>query len=412
MRTIKLHNGQSPGDVLVMTGAIRDLKEAFPDWEIYVDCCCPAIFENSPVVSNGKKFTIPKVIPNADNLIKTGYALDEIPGKGQLIFIELNKERKLEARYEDVELLSCLVVESEKKKNKKRNKKRNKKKNKKIWNYYHVDNGLVLFTSKEITTKKNIPEEFKVEYPAVHESGSSGIHFSNAYHLALEDLLGVKFKQHSLLPEVYLSDKEKGWMNQVEQETGYRGKFWLINAGFKHVDYILKDWGYGNWQELVNLLRNKIQFVQVGEDNPEHTHKPLNGVIDMVGKTDLRELIRLTSHSQGAVCHVALQMHLQAAFQKPCVVIAGGREPPRWEKYPNHRYLETNGLLECCAYDGCWLSGHKRFEDGKEENKICKNMVGWNGDLDNQRQRCMAMIEPQQVASEIMGYYWGGMLKS
>lgn len=388
MRSIKLHNGHSPGDVLVMTGAVRDLKEAFPDWEIFIDCACPDIWENNPHITRSKKLKTPVVSPVADNLVKMKYPLEDIVGKSQVIFKDLSDKSKLHAKY------------------KKRDEGKNTKKKKNmVWNYYHVDNKLKLFYSKQKKDLTLSPEEFDVQYEAIHEAGSSGIHFSNAYHLSIEDLLGVKYKQHSLLPEVHLTGEEKSWMSQVEQESGYRGKFWIINAGYKG-DYILKNWGYANWLELVHLLRNDIQFVQVGEGNPGHTHRALPGVIDLVGKTSLRELIRLTHHSEGAVCHVTLQMHLQAAFQKPCVVIAGGRESPRWEYYPNHRYLETTGFLDCCSYDGCWLSGHKKFEKdkGEEVNKICTNMVGWSGEVDGQRQRCMAMITPERVAEEVLNY--------
>jgi len=396
MRSIKLHNGHSPGDVLVMTGAVRDLKEAFPDWEISVDSPCPDIWENNPHVTHHKKNKIPVVTPVADNFIKMGYTLEDVINKSQLIFQELSKESKLHAKYEKGDEKKGYYGNKGKPKDKKKDM---------IWNYHHVDSKLKMFYSIQKKDLNLAPEEFDVQYDAINEAGSSGIHFSNAYHLSIEKLLGVKYKQHSLLPEVHLTDEEKNWISQVEQDSGYRGKYWIINAGYKG-DYTLKNWGYTNWMELVHLLKNDVQFVQVGEANPDHTHTPLPGVIDLVGKTSLRELIRLTHHSEGAVCHVSLQMHLQAAFQKPCVVIAGGRESQRWEYYPHHRYLETTGFLDCCAYDGCWLSGHKKFEEkeGKEVNKICTNMVGWDGDVKHQRQKCMAMISPEMVAGEVRNY--------
>ena len=129
-------------------------------------------------------------------------------------------------------------------------------------------------------------------------------------------------------------------------------------------------------------------------EHPAHRHPNLKGVYSLVGKTDLRQLIRLTYHAEGTVGPISQQMVMAAAFQKPAVVIAGGKEPPLWQMYPNHRYLYTNGALECCAYDGCWKSVYKD----------CVNRVSGFP-------RCFVLIRPEDVARAIELYYLGGMLK-
>ena len=106
-------------------------------------------------------------------------------------------------------------------------------------------------------------------------------------------------------------------------------------------------------------LRGASFFVQVGEAG--HHHPALRGVLDLRGKTDLRQLVRLVHHAQGVLCPVTLHMHLAAAVpvkagmprNRPCVVVAGGREPSQWEAYPHHQYIHTNGALPCCDNGGC-----------------------------------------------------------
>lgn len=88
-----------------------------------------------------------------------------------------------------------------------------------------------------------------------------------------------------------------------------------------------------------------------------------------------------------------MQMVLAAAFQKPAVVIAGGKEPMHWQAYPHHRFLYTNGALSCAAYDGCW----------KSEYKDCVNRVGTTP-------RCFSLIRPEDVAYAVEMYYLGGAL--
>jgi len=310
-RKIKLHQGQSPGDIVVFSRAVVDLATQYPDYEIHVDTPCPAVFEANPHV-NKASIKKPDIKPYADNLVKAGFDLHRIATDYNGIFCEMVSRSELNA-----------------------------KKIKDKW-YYEKD-GLRLFSSKHNTIREPV-EEFDVDYNDIHNSGWSGRHFSTAFYISLEEKLGVPVKQTSLLPALFISDEEKKWMNQVEETFGYRGKFWLINAGYKP-DYPLKNWGIDNWQEVVNLLKDKIQFVQVGQVTDSHTHETLKGVLDLRGKTDLRQLIRLSYHAEGSLSPVSLLMHLMAGWEKPCVVVAGGREPRRWESYPHMRYLDTNGFL-------------------------------------------------------------------
>ena len=150
------------------------------------------------------------------------------------------------------------------------------------------------------------------------------------------------------------------------------------------------------------MLKGEVQFIQVGQ--LEHSHKPLEGALDMRGKTDLRQLFRLSYHAEGAVSAVSLQMVVMAAFQKPCVVVSGGREPIRWQMYPNHRFLAVNGSIICAAYDGCW----------KSKKQDCVNLVevnDSNGFAANVP-LCMEMIRPEDIVRAIRLYYIGGVLKT
>src|SRR5258706_6787323 len=135
--------------------------------------------------------------------------------------------------------------------------------------------------------------------------------------------------------------------------------YWIIVAGGKY-DYTIKWWHFRRYQKVVDHFLGKIQFVQVGETG--HFHPPLHGVIDLRGKTNLRQIMRLVHHAQGVLCPVTFMMHLAAAVEapagrlqeRPCVVVAGGREPPAWEAYPAHRFLHTVGALPCCSTGGFW----------------------------------------------------------
>lgn len=160
-------------------------------------------------------------------------------------------------------------------------------------------------------------------------------------------------------------------------------------------------------------FRDKIQFIQVGEQG--HHYPALQGVIDLRGKTDTRQFVRLMYHAQGVLCPVTFAMHLAAAVEvkgghpknRPCVVVAGGREPMQWEVYPHHQYLHTDGALACCDNGGCWKSRTVPLGDGDEKDRpenLCADVVGT-------LPHCLDMITAEEVIRRIELYFQGGVCR-
>lgn len=238
-------------------------------------------------------------------------------------------------------------------------------------------------------------EEVQCHYPLVNSSNQLPVHVLQGYTDFLADNLKVKVPLATNRPMVYLAAEERVWMNQVEEQTGYKGKFWLVCAGRK-ADYTSKFWGTENYQRLVDLLRGRVQFVQVG--SAEHHHPPLRNVIHMVGKTDMRQLVRLAWHAQGGVGGVTFLQHLMAALEKPYVCIMGGREPVFWNSYPKQHLLHTIGALPCCRDGGCWKSRVVKLNDGSEQdNSLCENAVPGEEPLP----KCQVLVRPEEVAEKI-----------
>jgi len=221
-------------------------------------------------------------------------------------------------------------------------------------------------------------------YPLIHISGMSGLPFADGHRMFLAQKLGIDIPRTGMKPDIFFSKEELSLPRQVE------GKYWIINAGVKN-DYTLKYYPY--YQQVVDLLKDKIKFVQVGHS--AHTHPLLDGVIDLRGKTNLRQLFLLSKYAEGAICPVSMQMVIMAALSKPCVVVSGAREGVRWQLNPDHRFLYTNGALKCAVYDGCWRS---RIEECtfKAENKT---------------PMCMELIRPEDIARAVEIYYLGGVLR-
>jgi ADP-heptose:LPS heptosyltransferase len=287
MSKLILRNSQSPGDVLMLTAAVRDLQLCNPGrFAIDVRTACGALWENNPYLS-----------PMADN-------------------------------DNEANVIDC-------------------------------------------------------EYPLIHSSNTGPWHFIHGFHQFLSGRLGVEIRPTAFKGDIHLSGDEKRWMSQVQEITRMPVPFWIVVSGGKF-DFTAKWWDVGRMQAVVDHFRGRILFVQVGEQN--HYHPPLRGVLDLRERTALRQLVRLMHHARGVICPVTFHMHLATAVEtppsgpknRPCVVVAGGREPAQWEAYPHHQYIHTNGALRCCEQGGCWKSRVVPLGDGDEKDEprnLCLDVV-------------------------------------
>jgi ADP-heptose:LPS heptosyltransferase len=254
-------------------------------------------------------------------------------------------------------------------------------------------------------------EVIDCHYPLIHRSNHAPWHFLHGFIEFLNERLGLAIRPTEFRGDIHLAPQEKAWISQVEEIVGRTLPFWIVVAGGK-LDFTIKWWEPRRFQRVVDHFAGRLQFVQVGEAG--HAHPALSSVIDLRGKTDLRQLVRLVHHAQGVLCPVTLAMHLAAAVEVPagrpknraCVVVAGGREPPHWEAYPHHQFLHRAGMLRCCDDGGCWKSrvrplGDRDARDAPQH--LCVDVVG-------SLPRCMDMIDSEDVIRAIELYIAGGVV--
>lgn len=302
-----IENHQCPGDILMLTAAVRDLKKAKPDIYVNVNTSCMPLWDNNPLLDR----SISKV--NADVVIKAEYSL-------------------------------------------------------------------------------------------IHKSDALPYHFIHGFRKDIENKLNITIPQGPYKPDLYLTDKEKEKHPVVKN---FNKPYWLINAGYK-TDFTCKGWSHQYFQQVVDALKDDIVFIQIGEKNSKHIHKPLNNVINMVGKTTPRQLIQLMYHAAGVISGVSFPMHL-AAMSTPydhlrhAVIIAGGREPAHWETYPGMTFISSIGAYDCCKNGGCWKSRVVPLRDGDDkDNSLCVRPYKMQ---DGQMiPFCMADISPDDVIRAVKRY--------
>lgn len=242
-------------------------------------------------------------------------------------------------------------------------------------------------------------------YPLINRSNELPYHFIHGFMQEIGKELDSPYRPSSFRGDIHISGEERSWISQIHEITGADEPFWIVVSGGKY-DFTAKWWDVDRMQKVMDHYQGKIRFVQIGETS--HNHPPLKGVIDLRGKTDLRQLIRLVYHASGVITPVSLLMHLAAAvptrpdrfITRACVVIAGGREPAHWESYPGHQFIHTIGALPCCATGGCWKSRVLPLGDGDEKDSpenLCSDPVGL-------LPKCMDMITAEEVVRRIDFY--------
>jgi len=106
-----------------------------------------------------------------------------------------------------------------------------------------------------------------------------------------------------------------------------------------------KNWSVEKYQGVVSALRDRYDFVQVGSRNDP----PLDGVLDLRGRTSLRETAAVLHGSLAFVGQVGFLMHLARAVDCRAVIVYGGRETPEQSGYRCNENLYS--AVHCSP---CW----------------------------------------------------------
>lgn len=262
---------------------------------------------------------------------------------------------------------------------------------------------------KKLEAKGKV-ERLKLTYgKGIRDQNFETIHFLAYFHKDFEVQARVKVPLTLPYPDLHLSNEEKS-VSLVKK------RYWAFLSGGKN-DFTAKVWSSAYWQETVDQLNALgIPCVQIGGTDKGHWHPEVKNVLNLVGKTSLRDMMRVIYHADGVICGITSAMHFAAGLQKPCVVLAGGREAWWWEAYVRensglggaavaaklaypHRYLHTIGLLDCCQRHGCWKNKVIKTQD---DTSACTYPIIKPG---QSVPKCLDMITPHHVVEAVMSYY-------
>jgi len=144
----------------------------------------------------------------------------------------------------------------------------------------------------------------------------------------------------SLRPYLQLSDEERHRGQLRPRQLALHSSGLSAFSSMKN-----KEWFPDRFQAVVDALRSDFELVQLGSpDDP-----PLEGCLDMRGKTTRREAAAIIAGSELLLGQVGFLMHLARAVDTRAVIIYGGRELPWQSGYTCNTNLVTP--LPCSP---CW----------------------------------------------------------
>lgn len=229
--------------------------------------------------------------------------------------------------------------------------------------------------------RNNADKIVKLRYSGDERTGSSG-HCIEGALKRLNEELGTKVKLSVLAPDIHLPITRTN-------KPGY----WIINAGHQTGSSV-KNLGLARYQEIVDRLP-EIKFVQIGGKSARDVCKPLRGVENLIGQTNVQEVFSLLSGASGVISPPSFIVHMNIFKNTPSIVLNGGREPDILTKYPNTIHFSCIGKYECCKKHAC-----KKFQVEKNsgERKACLDVVSVAGEA---VPRCMAELNLNGIINKI-----------
>ena len=159
-------------------------------------------------------------------------------------------------------------------------------------------------------------------------------------------------------PNLYLNEPEDEFYKNFELEDK---NYVSIAPGSK---WATKRWTVEGFSGLINtLLERKEKVVLIGSsEDEEYTNRILqkvkneNGIVNLIGKTNLRQSFSIIKHSKILISNDSAPVHMAVAFNTPVVEIMGPTVK-EFGFYPfrNGIVVETEGL----SCRPCGLHGHQ-----------------------------------------------------
>jgi hypothetical protein len=183
-------------------------------------------------------------------------------------------------------------------------------------------------------------------------------------------------------PYLTLSDDERERGQRVPRQVAIQSSGLSARFAMR-----TKEWFAERYQEVVTRLRGEVDFVHVGAASDP----PLEGALDLRGRTSVRETAAILSRSLCFVGQVGFLMHLARAVDCRGVIVYGGREQPRQSGYSCNE-----NLYSAVACSPCWLL------NGCPYDMTCMRRIGADEVVDAVERQIARLGLPLEVDTDLL----------
>jgi ADP-heptose:LPS heptosyltransferase len=144
-----------------------------------------------------------------------------------------------------------------------------------------------------------------------------------------------------LQPRIFLSEKEK----QAGKLAPSGRQVAIQSSNFQaHWPVLNKQWPAERFQMVTDALKQDFNLIQLGT----LSDPPLQGAVDLRGKTTPRQAAAILSSSHLFIGLVGGLMHMARAVECRSVIVYGGREHPSQSGYAANVNLNWEGACSPC----------------------------------------------------------------
>jgi ADP-heptose:LPS heptosyltransferase len=142
-------------------------------------------------------------------------------------------------------------------------------------------------------------------------------------------------------------------------------RFILTNIGNKpfaiiepHNKKKFMEFPFVKYQNIINTLKDKIQFIQIGVPN-----KPvLKNVLNLLGKLTIREACLLIKYASFVICSEGGMIHMANAVDTKAIVLVSGFTNPVMTCYPEHTNIWVGEKHGPCNLTSCKICLKEKSE--------------------------------------------------
>lgn len=103
----------------------------------------------------------------------------------------------------------------------------------------------------------------------------------------------------------------------------------VVNLGFHPIYTQSRNWGYVRFQAVVDALKDKVDFIQLGSRVQGFYHYRLRNCMDMIDRADIRTSLMILNNAKFVLCHDSGFYHLSSfkgVRDKVIIPVLGGHD--------------------------------------------------------------------------------------